>query len=76
MLENSDGTDALKASLVEKGFFLTKGDRRGVVAVVPVWPMRYRCEGDRFVVAAIGKAKGAYWVWEHLGMIPALSGCA
>jgi hypothetical protein len=31
--KNSDGTDALKASLEEKGFFLAKGDRRGVVAV-------------------------------------------
>lgn len=31
--KNSDGTDALKASLEDKGFFLAKGDRRGVVAV-------------------------------------------
>ncbi len=31
--KNSDGSDALKASLEEKGFFLAKGDRRGVVAV-------------------------------------------
>lgn len=31
--KNSDGTDALKAALEEKGFFLAQGDRRGVVAV-------------------------------------------
>lgn len=31
--KNSDGTDALKASLEDKGFFLAKGDRRGLVAV-------------------------------------------
>ena len=31
--KTSDNTEALKASLEEKGFFLAKGDRRGVVAV-------------------------------------------
>ena len=31
--KTSDGSDALKAALEEKGFFLARGDRRGVVAV-------------------------------------------
>ncbi len=31
--KNSDGSDALKAALEDKGFFLAKGDRCGVVAV-------------------------------------------
>tara|TARA_R110002110_G_scaffold203805_1_gene415008 strand:- start:3839 stop:5203 length:1365 start_codon:yes stop_codon:yes gene_type:complete len=31
--KTSDSTDALKAALEEKGFFLAKGERRGVVAV-------------------------------------------
>lgn len=31
--KTSDGTDALKAALEEKGFFLARGDRRGVVAI-------------------------------------------